>query len=180
MRYDVGNIGEFEENDPYLDAAEYQVQCLAAKSVESERTGTKGTSLQLKVLAGPTQTNKSMAGRESVGMSFFTTLWLPHAGMKDGGAFARRTLRKAVEAFGVPFDATGFDSDGFLNKTAIVVTKVGKGQDDEPVTDIKAWKPLGVPAGTPQAAPGGGKAVNAPQGAKAATPAGTGSAIPQY
>jgi len=108
MRANVGNLANYEE-EVFVKGV-YEVEVTKAEATESDRTGSEGTTLHMTILDGPDLDS----GEPSQGQKIITTLWHPNAGMKDGGKFAGRTLRKACEVANVKFDETGFDIDEFV------------------------------------------------------------------
>lgn len=116
MRANVGNLASYEE-DQLVDGT-YEVEVTKVEHKESERTGTEGTTLFMKVQDGP----DLESGEPSQGQNLIMNLWWPNSGMKDGGKFSGIQLRKACEAAGVTFDETGFDEEDFVG--AVVAAKV--------------------------------------------------------
>jgi len=120
----IPNLSEYERQGA-LDAGLYEVMCASAEDTISQQKGTRGLSLDLVVVNGPTQAD----GSEPMGRHIFQTLWYPHSGMKDGGKFAGVMLREACECFGVRYDNTGFDNEEFLDRQGTIKTKIDNSGD---------------------------------------------------
>jgi hypothetical protein len=132
MRANVGNLVDFEEGS--LSNGRHQVEVTKVEHTVSEKKGTEGTVLYLRILDGPEMTD----GQPCAGESFITTLWWPNNNMKDSGKYSRKILRKACVAAGVIMDELGFEEQDFLGTVFDVALKIGD-YEGEPRPEVKTF-----------------------------------------
>ena len=112
---------------PPLDPGRYSVECERAELGQSAK-GNQTLKLSLVVLDGPEQGD----GTNPTGRGLATTLYV---------ADDSRSLLNALQAFGVEYDESGWDSDDFVKKEAVasVVVKMYEG---DPVNNIRKFFPV--------------------------------------
>lgn len=134
MRANVGNLAEFDEG--VMTGGRYQVEVTKVEHTVSDKKGTEGTTLFLRVLDGP----EMDSGESSQGESLITTLWWPNNNMKDNGKYSRRLLKKACDAAGVTYDELGFVEEDFLGTVFDVKVAMGE-YDGDPRPEVKTYYP---------------------------------------
>lgn len=141
MRVDIKNFDAVVDA-PYIGRA--TVKIMGEPTMKVFGTGTKGLQLKLKIVDAVEQES----GMDGLGKRFSETLFLGHAGQKDGGEFCNLQIRKMLNCFGVDGDEGGFDTDDLNGAEGDVifadVIENNKDGDPVPRNKVVKWlKPVG-------------------------------------
>ena len=124
MKVSVSNLSEYRPEEP-LEKAWYTVSVVNAQ-IAATRTGRNQLVLDMVVEEGPTQSD----GSEPVGRQVRDYILLSTDGMQPKGVeLTLARLHDVLEAFGVTLKGDEFDTDDFINQSALVLIKAKPDND---------------------------------------------------
>ena len=135
MKVSVTGISDFQPEAP-LEKAWYQV-CVVGAELAQTRKGRDQLILDLAVEDGPAQSDDS----DPVGRQIRDYVLLSTDGMQDIGAkLTMQKLKNTLESFEISLDNDDFDSDDFLDKSALALIKVKPDNDGIPRANVAQYK----------------------------------------